>query len=257
MTFTTIIAADAEHERELDHAIHTWRKFLPEIWQNPLILIGDSRWGVDNRWHDIKHRTFADHPHVMPLDACGLWQDEIGQFDASIISQREKMLSAIVWASRHVKTEYYFKCDTDCIARSAGKWFEPEWFDGQNKAIASPWGYTKPGWWYDQLDRWSESNDLFKHHTAPHREQSGEVARSRRLISYCYWGHVAWQNQILDSNLGKRLPVPSHDTLLSYCLARTGEPYLRVNMRKNYNFAHIAGGANKIALAVKGVLGDQ
>lgn len=141
LDFTTVVAVDDGHLRQLKLVWPTWRKHRPQIMEHPLLLICDA--AVARRiWRD--RLAFLDHPDLQ-IETCDMPDAERNDD----VTQREKMLSGLVFgAAQHVKTPWYLKLDTDTVALKPGDWLQDSWF-GTNDAgqlpvfVSNPWGYTK------------------------------------------------------------------------------------------------------------------
>lgn len=223
-SFTTLVAVDAEHIRELRAVWPTWRQFKPEILANPMLIVCDGALGADqSTWR--RSLSFVDHPSLSLNFYCGL----VG------FPQRERMLTALVAAAELIRTPYFLKLDCDAVATGPGQWICDHWFTNEPAFIAHPWRYTKPSNTIQELDKWGDRLPELSH-TRPLRLHFNPAAHSiphSRIISWCYFGNTAWTRRMwyLAVKYGNRLPVPSHDTYLWYMAERTGAVYRRVNMK--------------------------
>jgi len=114
-------------------------------------------------------------------------------------SQRELMLSAFVLGIKEfIKTPYFVKLDCDTYFTDDRDVFTEK--DLEYDIVGHKWGYTKPGWWISKLD--GSKIDL------------NEGRRNHdRIASFCCLHNTEYVIKIAEK-YGKRLPIPSHDTLL-------------------------------------------
>lgn len=225
MDFTTVVAVDEPHLAELKLVWPTWRRFRPEILDNPLLLICDGTVSLD-RWK--RHVRFIDHPNARFV----LWK-------MPHVSQREKMLTAFVHCvARHVSTPWHLKLDTDTVAVEKGSWLQPAWLlpdeAGRRPVfISHAWGYTKPAKAIDILEAWGDSLPELRGYPRLNLRPAigSDRVRSPRITSWCFLGDTEWVRGVSAYASG-RLPFPSHDTYLWYCAARSGRFFRRVRMNK-------------------------
>lgn len=237
MEFTTCLAVDGLHVKELEESWKSWRIFKPEIMDNPLLIICD---GSVMQWEN--RLSFIDHTDwdLIP------WEPEI-----TYESQREKMLTALtLLPGRCVETEWFLKLDTDAVATGRADWIEREWFDLVPTFISNPWGYTKPADAIDRLDDWGDTNALssYKRLNLPYPERSNKV-KHRRIISWLMFVNTEWNNRNVLPLIGEKLPVPSQDTLLWYIAKRRRQTYLTVKFKEK-GWSHLCG-LNKIRRTVR------
>lgn len=261
--FTVTIAVDNEHLEELRCVLPTWHKYKPELFTVPWVVI--AHWEVE---HSALMAVLAES--IEKIQAAGrslttAWVDAIPGTGWVIgdTNNRETMLSALLLqAPKYVRTPYYLKIDTDVVALPSpcGEWVDERWFkppagNASPAIIASPWGYTKPAEWMERLDRWG---DRFKpsgmmDDSTPERVIVGNVARSRRIISWLMFGNTEF-TRLVATMCGQRLPVPSQDTTLWYAAERMGQAIRRVRMSQ-YGWRHVGGGGRRLREAVKVVMG--
>jgi len=241
--YTTIIAVDNAHVEELKLSAPTWAKLKPDILQNPVLVMRDLScdhafildvlWGKCNFNSKI---TFIDWD----------WRPDL--------PQRERMLTAFVHASRHVKTPWYLKLDTDCLAVAPGPVYRDEWFENDPVIVSSPWSYSKPADAIQRLDDWGDTLFRTPRLDIPVAPGANKV-KHKRIISWCMFGQTAWTRRALALAGGDRLPVPSQDTFLFYVAARTGHLVNRVRM-KHHGWAH-ASNRCRLAEASRLVMEDS
>ena len=233
---TFVVALDQEHLQEFKTVWPTWR-LRPEIMGSPLLLIIDHHNGDSAWWHE--QLEFLDHENASLRDwpwYCDVNQmTPLGPFD----SQREKMLSSLVFAPLVIRTPWFCKLDTDCVSTGSGPWIDPKWFENDPVFIASPWSYSKPSNAHQILDDWCDGvPELVKYPrlNLPCDPES-RLVKCRRIISWQYFGRTDW-HQWLAGLCGHRLPLPSHDTLTWHVAERTGAFYRKVKL-KEYGWAHV------------------
>ncbi len=228
--FTTIVAIDNQHLAEWKLSYPSWLR-CPHIAKSPLLILR--------------------HPEVQDADWLPLAESHPGQFvsvEVPIIGDhRETMLSAFVLtAPSMATTPYYLKVDTDALFHG-GDWINPAWFIASPVMIAPQWSYSKPASTYDQLDLWAATVPDLLAHAPPAREKLADRVKSRRIISYVQFGRTDWTRQVAGW-CGDRLPVPSQDSLLSYCAERGGFDYCRVRLPQ---WRHIGRGGERLAEAAR------
>lgn len=199
-------------------------------------VICDGRLSPDPDWWR-RQLHWLDHPAWKPF----VWdwptpEDGI----AREVSQRERMLSAFIRIAPAITTSWYLKVDTDVVASAAGPVIDPEWLARDSKGaipaiVASPWGYTKPGDWVDDLQDWADKHpelDAFPRLDLP----SGRGQRRFGHPRICSWiclintafGNIC--NQLAPPP--GPLPCPSQDTYHWYIAARRGERIERVRFKR-------------------------
>lgn len=214
---TLVMAIDARHLHELQYTWPTWMKFKPEITKIKKIVVYDK-----NQLTLDKLTIFNNHDvRLIPWDMPG-------------IDQREKMLTAFVKVpATEVNTKWYLKLDADTIATAPGKWIDENWFLNDPVYIGQRWLFSKPADVLERLDNWGDTIPeiaKFPRLNVPYDPKSSRVG-SKRITSWCFFGRTDWARRIWGLCNG-RLPVPSQDTLMYYCAARTGEYTVRANMKK-------------------------
>ncbi len=225
---TIVTACDKKYVDVLEATFPNWIKYK-KVNEFPLLVYTN---GFPEGLNDPRLAFLKVHPNVRTIE----WTMPNAQ------SQRERMLSAFVLGTaRDVKTEYWLKIDSDAFAMD----YSPLLDDEMSKydITGHKWGYTKPGHWIADLDKWAKTV----------REFSGtkDIYEASRLDGNRY-GHerVASYIQLQRSDFvrlaaklaGDRLPVPSHDTYLWYVAARLGRPIRR------HNFKRFKGMSNKTGL---------
>jgi hypothetical protein len=230
--FTTILAVDERHQHELKYAWKTWEKLKPEIIKNVILIYDSSQ--IDpqnNNFIDfiIKNKNVKLIPWNPPD---GLYKD-----------QREKMLTSFFAAVKEVKTKWYLKIDTDCLASDNNKeWLNIELYKDDPVFVTNSWGYSKPANVVEIHDNWGDSKLLFSGFprlNLPY-DKNSDLIKHDRIISFVYFGLSEWTKQMMtmcekDGNF--KLPFPSQDTYMWYCAARRKELFKRVKYKK-FGFEH-------------------
>lgn len=230
LDFTTVVAVDVAHVRELQWTWPTWVRHRGQILEQPLLIICDADLPL-TEWESLL--GFVDHPHR-----------RLVAWSLTGVSQREKMLTALVQVpGREVQTPWYLQLDTDTIALNSGPWIKDDWFEpdpeGQTPVFVScPWGYTKPPDAIDRLDAWANQHPAFVGSSPlclPATPGASCVPHPR-ITSWCFFGQTEWTRQVA-SWCTDRLPVASQDTYLWYCAARLRYSFRRIQMKK-YGWTH-------------------
>lgn len=229
--FTTTLAVDARTIQQLLQVWPTWCRHHPEILTHPQVVMVDMVSQPDaSAWAQALERLPHPNRRVIPWT----WPDWLTPYGASL-AQRERMLTAFVRAHQWVDTEYMLKLDSDVVGLpNSLPLYEPDWFENKPALCASPWGYTKPGDWIDQLQTWGDNTPGVKQHERLPLEKGTGVLRFStpgRIISWLCLTRTEfceWASDLAPD----RLPVPSQDTYLWYLAARTGEPIKHVRFKK-------------------------
>lgn len=143
-------------------------------------------------------------------------------------TERELMLSSFILGVNHIKTPYWFKIDSDCFAVNSQDFITDE--DFEYDMCSHPWGYTKPGYWLQQLDNFFyRKNDPI--------DLSIRVVGHRRIISFCCLHKTDFVREVKEA-CGDRLPVPSHDTVIWYYAEKWQRKWRTKNF-KRLGFQHV------------------
>lgn len=229
--FTVLCAVDREHLPELEIAWATWKRFKPELFDHSMLLM------VDGIRPFSLPRCYWENADVIEWH----WRPDL--------PQRERMLTSLVHAAKHVATPYFLKIDCDTIATAAGAWIDPAWFDDDPVWVASPWGYSKPADSVQRFDGWGDVTPWirdFPRLNIPF-DPAADRVKHPRMISWLQFGRTDWTRSMaalcgIDSG---RLPIPSQDGFLSMCAARCRE-FTRTVRFDRYGWKHIGGGIDRL-----------
>jgi len=252
MNFTTVIGIDRHHLTELQLSVQTWKRFRPEIFENPVIVFYDRS---DFEYGEIERMVDAMFPTITHLINWPMFADpadyDLGIDDKWHIPQRNKMLSGFVHVpARYVETPYWLKLDTDTFARRESDWIDESWFEESPSIIAHPWGYTKPPNQIQLLDEWGDTVRFLKvFDRLNYRPKPGSgLVKHKRIISWCGFFRTAFTKSVAamcKNTVGADLmPVPSQDGLMGYVAERMQHKILRVNMKK-LGWDHVGRGLEK------------
>ncbi len=223
--FTTFLAVDEQHLRELRKVWPTWMAHRPEILRQPLVVAIDSELALASNDLD-----FLQHPRMTTYP----WN-----FRAP--TQRAKMLSSfIILAPRVVGTPWILKLDTDLVAIGTNSgWCDDKLVVGNPVFVASPWGYTKPATAVKTLDDWGDGVPSLKQYSRldlPVESGSSLVKTPGRIISWCFFGRTDWCDWA-SSLCGDNPPLYSHDTYLWY-VAKRSKAFFATAKMKNFGWKH-------------------
>ncbi len=133
----------------------------------------------------------------------------------SALEQRERMLSSFIYGAEYIKTEHFIKVDADTYFTDTQPIFDDS--DYKFDIVSHRWGYTKPGWWIDILE--GREPDMEKKKVKHSRVQSIVCLHRTKFV------------QAVAKRYRKRLPIPSHDTLLWWIANKEGT-WRAKNMKK-------------------------
>lgn len=223
--FTTTIAVDPHHIKELKVVWPTWVENRPTLFNCPMVILYDQAVCLSDLGF-----VLSSHPDVklLPVPNC------------PEMSQKEKMLSSLVFlAPWIVKTPWMLKLDCDVFAREKdGDWCSTNFCLENPVFISSPWGYTKPANSVEILDNWGDKVPQLREYSRlnlPYIPNSKSVRTKGRIISYCFFGRTDWLRWA--STLCKRLPIASQDTYHWY-VARRHRDFYRTIQMKNFGWEH-------------------
>lgn len=248
---TVVVAVDKKTLPQLKVSNETWAKNRPELFEWPFLLIYDrdafsqSQLAAELRGTPLSGATVRTMP----------WPPS--QPSLCYANQREKMLTAFVYAALSVETDWWMKIDADAIAiepRTLNEWAPPYWFErdpiflaprDQQQFdpryygwIASPWSYTKPARQMADLDAWGDGVPQLAGHprlNLPY-EPTARRCRHPRMASWLSFYRTDWSRfvaQLAFNFSGQwNLPVPSQDGYVFYCAKRRGDRFLRTNMKR-------------------------
>ena len=228
--FTTIVGLDDEHFQELKISYQSWSKYRPDLMAQPMTFVCDSGQGSASYW-EAKVKQFGHPSHSVQM------------FDGTHLrgvgaSQREVMLTALVWAAAQVETQFFLKLDTAAVAVSRGAAVQRDWWNSGRAFVSHRWGFTRPSRFIAQLNSWADGVPTLAKHEAPLIELPNDLEDKvyhRRIQSFIMFGTVdfaraVWSMICLDSL--QRLPCASQDTLLWYVAERMGWPYVTLNFKR-------------------------
>ena len=243
--YTVCLAIDENTLKQLACSWLTWRKFHPELFERPWIIMYDAE-SVDYQRAITQAYTMG-----VPHAACIGWpiaeySTEKGRVLPEFETQREKMVSAHLYVAQWVRTTYLLKIDTDAICVDDRPWPMAEWFKDMPAVIASPWGYCKAKGGGGTVDEWAEKLEAWGDAAFPdtHRLNLANLIKpgSNKIIvpRFCSWlafYRTAFYKDVADKceqYCGNcKLPVPSEDTTRWYAQVRTGARLMRVNMKRH------------------------
>jgi hypothetical protein len=153
------------------------------------------------------------------------------------------MLTALtVMPGKYVKTPWYLKIDTDCIATDNQKWFDESWLEKDYVFITNPWGTTKPANAIQLLDNWAvEKFPGITPLNLPF-DPTADKIHHKRIISWLFLCKTSWSAvvaeyfnhdgiYILPSISDKEYKV-SQDTILWYLAELQGFKYKVFNFKR-------------------------
>ena len=205
INFTIVTAVTAEYLELLWWAISSWC-YKPQFRDKPLIVYYN---GIKEKDLSFVYKIYKN-AKLIPWDMVG------------IENVREKMFSSFIFgAARDVQTPYYVKLDADTCFTTDSDVFTED--DLKYDLVAHRWGYTKPGWYTDVLDNYynGTNNPI---------DKTKEKSFQKRLQSFCCLHRTDWVKGLIPK-FNSRLPVPSHDTTLSYYAEKEGK-WLGKNMHE-------------------------
>jgi len=232
--FTVTVAVDFEHAEELLEVLPTWERNKPSLFLRPWVLMISSDVGV--RLIDITHVLSGFGVVPMMFRIPGKWGED----------HRSRMLNSFLQISPHITTRHYLKIDTDCVAIGIDSWFRGM-LDDDAVMTAPAWSYTKPAYYLDHLDSWSDQIPCMQNLPRPLREVYDETARSSRVTSYWSFIQTAFARSL--AAICPLLPVPSQDTTMWYAANRMQAPIHRFH--GNSGWLHCGSDPKRITSAVE------
>lgn len=226
---TVVVAIDNIHLNELQKSLPTWINFKG-FAKYPFLVIYDASQlhPSDDRFEIFKNLNvefvaFKDHL-------------------TTYYTQREKMLTALtVIPGKYVKTKYYLKIDTDCLATNSDKWFDETWLDKNYVFISNPWGTTKPANAIQLLDDWADEKFPGIKPLNLQFNPDNKKIKHKRIISWIFLCNTEWSVKMaeyfhhdglykLPSISDKEYKV-SQDTVLWYLAELHGYKYKTFNFK--------------------------
>lgn len=195
MDFTIVTAVSADYLRKLRWSISTWT-IKPQFKDKELIVF----------YTDIDEKD---------LSFVGLYfkKHRLIKWDLDVSTMREKILSAFIFGSKYITTDFYVKLDADVVFINKDNVFSDD--DFNHDVVSHRWGYTKPGYWIQMLDNFYNKTDI------PVDKKKIDRLDHPRIISFLCLHRTEFVRRIVDI-IGDRLPVPSHDTTLWYYTEKLG-----------------------------------
>ena len=243
---TVVQAIDGRTIEQFRWSVTTWHRNRRELWDCPWLFLYDPRTvglaEVRAAAGDAGLGRSAVRAVPWPPDPT-----------VDYASQRERMLTAFIYAPYWIETPWWVKIDTDAVALRPADWAPDDWFRRDPDAfddpglpyaagyfawIASPWGYTKPGDQMARLDDWADGVDElvgFPRLNIPYTPGSRRCRHPRMAswVSFYRSDWTGWAAYLARESVGEyRSPVPSQDGFHFYVAARTGASTLRTSMRK-------------------------
>ena len=245
---TVTIAIDRNTAKQLLVSWPTWQKYRPEMWNWPWVIAFD--WQPPHGLLASDVQKIADIMGLDNYEAVRWPPVKIGPNEpmAEYETQRAKMVTSFLWIpTLYVTTEYWLKIDTDALALGNKPWPLPEWFEPdehsrKNALIASPWAYTKAKGGGGCIGEWAEALECFGDAVCERSRLglvdhiSGSKIKMPRIASWLSFYRTGWTRRLsvaLDHYLGLcKSVVPSQDTIAWYYAERSGDRYLRANMKR-------------------------
>ena len=202
MSFTILSAVTPDYEERLRLTSKTW-SLKNQFSDKPLVLFTHGFRRPQRRFRD-------------------LWKD-IKVIDwnmDSYDSQRELMVSSFVLGVKYIETEFSVKVDCDSYFINDEDVFSNKDFDYD--LVSNKWGYTKPVWFIEKLEKWSRLNNIPGKELFPSEIFSSHESRfcHKRIASFICLQKTSFVKECVSYLDEERLPVPSHDTFLWYMAER-------------------------------------
>jgi hypothetical protein len=207
-----ITGCTPEYMKKLMWCLPTW-KMKPQFENAEIVIFYSGMKSSDLYWVKdyFKDWTFVD------------WK--MLKYD----NVRELILSSFILGHNFIKTEYSVKLDADTYFTDSRDIFDED--DFKQDLVSHKWGYTKPGYWIDQLDNFFNGTDK-------PIDLNKLLVKHKRIQSICCLQKTSMLREIADC-VGDRLPVPSHDTVLWYYANKYGLKIKRKNIKK-FGVGHCA-----------------
>lgn len=218
---TLLQVVDSHHIDELIYSWETWKKYKPEICELPLMLVYDSDCGSD--LHKLSHITNIN--------------TEFYEFKNKkyYSSQRDAMITSFFEGVRKIKTKYYLKLDTDCVANDDSKdWISAISDRDEYRFISKGWSLSRKDY-IKMIEKWCSINYPDKKILEGFTEKGEKKLRKNRIISWFFLGNVEWNLKISEKcwrDDHYELACPSHDTFLWYMAEFFGDKYKREDFKK-------------------------
>jgi len=217
------------------------KKYLPKLKKNY------SLWMKTEGLMEYPMICYYNGIELEELDFLGDHVRCINWNMSDALSQRENMLTAFVLGTANeIKTKYWLKIDADTtpIQKKDNPFgfkleYKDEWFDGKTMLVGQRCGYTKSKagtedkHFLNILDEWWERKtgekpifpaDIpWKKNYRHSRIASFICLHKSKFVQYCA--------KMCDNG---RLPIPSHDSFLSFIAIRMKKNMVRVNFKKDF-----------------------
>jgi len=202
LDFTITTAVTPDYLDKMIWALPTW-PFKPQFAGKPIVVFHHGFESDDSKKLQFIKKHF-------PMWTFVNWR--MPEYD----NIRELILSAFVLGiEEFIKTPYFVKIDCETHFTNNKDVFDEN--DLKYDLVSHKWGYTKPGWWIDKLEGLPiDTNKLKLEHN--------------RIISFICLHKTEFVINVA-KQYGKRLPIPSHDTLLWWHANKHGT-WLSKNFKK-------------------------
>lgn len=199
--FAIVTACSKRYMDKLRLTLPTWT-MKPRFKGAPLYILTDD--GLNEDW-SFARKHF---PKVSLLR--GVIRD--GE------TQREAIFRSLFQSTVEIPESHWVKFDADTFFIDDRDIFTEDDFDCD--IVSGAWGYTKPGTWLKDLDKWADRLQLpGKPYLVPGQEPNPGKHGHRRIISWICL-HKTEFTRYIAGLIGERMPVPSHDTLAWYLAER-------------------------------------
>jgi len=243
--YTVCIAIDHATSAQFMVSHRSWKKHHPAMFARPWLIMFDG-WG-DKALDRHNVEAIAKHAGVPHAHLVRWPPVKIGTHQpcAEYETQREKMVSAHVYAAEWCLTPYILKVDTDAVALESRQFPLDEWFNDYPAVVAPSWGYTKAKGgggtvldWCRKLEEWGDKITRQPRLLLENCiNESGTKILMNRFCSWLAFYRVDIAKRCAGacaSHCGDcRLPVPSEDTTRWYFLARRRELIRKVNQKRH------------------------
>lgn len=234
--YTVCVCVDAKTLTQLMISHVSWKHHHPELFRVPWLVMYDIA--------SLDYSVVRSAMHtIQPQAAISAWTPSGSK--VAYETQRERMVTAHVFAAYYVQTEYMLKIDTDAVCVKRKIWPKHEWFEDDPVCVASPWGYTKAKGGGGSIEQWASRLESWGD-TFSGRPRLGLADRIKPggnkffMPRHCSW--LAFYRtdaakaicRCAEAVCGDlKLPVPSEDTTRWYYIERMGLHMHRANMKRH------------------------